>query len=283
LGEGETTQHEAGIWQRIAGSGRSGASSAPVPRALIPWSTEIRGAMVRIFVCLGALAVMALGAAELLADPPTAGPTPLPRSPWIEVSRPQPAFALAMPDLAPAEHHYAVRRHSGGGGRKDLLTWGDLAIDGPFARIEIYRPGKERETFADAATEIAARLRRLDIAEELKPAGSLDSKFGPVVLVDFALKRQPQPRRCLGFVRAFPELRMQIAGWYCNSGPETVHRATVGCALDRLAAIAAGNDPAIAQRFAQAELDVCRQKGAILHARQRRGDIADAQGPPSLH
>lgn len=228
--------------------------------------------MVRVSAGLGALAVLAFAAAELSANPPAAATVPLPRSLWIDANRPQPAFALALPMLAETEHHYAIRRHGAGGGRKDILTWGDIAAEGPFARIEIYRPGKEPDPFAAPLSELAARLARADIADELRPAGMLESKFGQVALVDFSLRRQQRYRGCTGFVRAFTPVRLQIAGWYCNPGPEPVERATIGCALDRLAMLSAGNDPALAQRFAEAELhrDFCRQRDPILYARAKR-------------
>jgi hypothetical protein len=233
--------------------------------------------MVRLVAYFAALAVIAMGAVELFVEPSAPrSRSEQARSPWAEVGRPQPAFALSLPELADADRHYAIRRHTGGGGRRDILTFGDVAAAGPFAVIEVHRPGNEPEIFADAPTEIAARLLRLEIAEDVKPAGALDSKFGPMTLVDFALRRQDRKRRCLGFVRAFAQVRMQIAGWYCNDGPEPVDRGTVGCALDRFAALSAGNDPVLAQRFAQAELnrDFCRHNDPIMYATPRHREAS---------
>jgi hypothetical protein len=242
--------------------------------ALRSWSGVARGVLVRACAYLGAIAIMAFGAAELLATAPAVATAsvPLPRSPWIEANRPHPAFALTLPSLADAEHHYAIRRHAAGGGRKDILTFGDITAEGPFAVIEVYRPGKEPVAFMDPMRELAVRLSRADIADELRPTGTLDSKFGPVALVDFSLRRQRRYRGCTGFVRTSPEARMQIVGWFCSPGPEPMAHTIVGCALDRLSVLSAGNDPAMAQHFARAELnrDFCRQKDPILYARIKR-------------
>lgn len=250
------------------------ANGASLHAALRSRSDEVRSVLVRGLACLGAFALMACAAAELLANPPepaTALATG-PRSPWIEANRPHQAFALTLPELAEAEHHYAIRRHAAGGGRKDILTFGEIAAEGPYAVVEIYRPGKEPEPFATPLDEIAVRLARADIADEPRPAGTLVSKFGSVALVDFSLRRQARHRGCTGFVRTFAEMRMQIAGWYCNPGPELVERSTIGCTLDRLTVLSAGNDPALAQRFARAELnrDVCRQQDPTTYARVKR-------------
>src|SRR5690606_16696797 len=134
------------------------APPPPAHPALRSWADEFRAAMVRVLAYLGAVGLLAFGAAELMADPPLllTHVEPMLRSPWIEVGRPHEAFVLTMPELSESERRYVVLRHAEGGGRKDILSWGDVNADGPFVSIEIYRPGEEPKIFADAMTEIAA-------------------------------------------------------------------------------------------------------------------------------
>jgi hypothetical protein len=138
--------------------------------------------------------------------------------------------------------------------------------------VEIYRPGTASERFIDAPSEIAARILPFAVTDDVKPAGELDSKFGTVSLVDFAIAGHGRARRCLGFARPFDEPVMQIAGWYCSAGDEVVDRATLGCTLDRLAILSAGGDADLAGLFARAEIKrtFCGQRNPILAATPER-------------
>ena len=127
------------------------------------------------------------------------GPAPHPQ--WIEVDRPYPAFELAMPELAAIPANYAIRRRAADGARKDVLTWGTAAEPGPFVSVEIYRSGDRTEPFIDPDSEIAARIVPYTVTDDVKPAGRIDSKFGTVPLVDFAIATRGLQRRCLGFAR----------------------------------------------------------------------------------
>ena len=157
-----------------------------------------------------------------------------------------------------------------------MLTWGEPAASGPYVMVEIYRPGAASERFIDAPSEIAARIVGFTVTDDVKPAGEIDSKFGAVPLVDFAIAvpgtPNERPRRCLGFARPFDDPPMQIAGWYCSAGEEVVDRATLACALDRLTILSAGGDPELAALFARAELKrtFCGQRNPILAATPER-------------
>src|SRR6185312_12447287 len=105
--------------------------------------------------------------------------------------------------------------------------------------VEVYRPGSEGERFIDAPSEIAARIVDYPVTDDVKAAGTIDSKFGPVSLVDFALAHHDTPRRCLGFAHASDDPHMQIAGWYCSAGSEVIDRSTLACAVDRLTLVSA--------------------------------------------
>jgi hypothetical protein len=212
------------------------------------------------------------GAAAVAASPPRE---------WVNVARPHPAFELIMPELAGQSSDYAILRRTADSARKDVLSWGDAAGNGPYVMVEVYRPGRAGEHFIDAPSEIAARILAFTITDDVKPAGTVGSKFGTVPLVDFAIAAQSSPhartRRCLGFARPSERPSMQIAGWYCSPGDEVVDRATLACALDRLTVLSAGGDDELARLFAHAEIrrSFCGQRNPILAATPEREVAAD--------
>jgi hypothetical protein len=244
---------------------------------------DVRATFVRILAYMGALAILAIAAASLF-EPPAAvsAVEPAPRPDWINVERPHPAFELVMPELAAQNFDYAILRRPADGARKDVLSFGEAAGNGPYVMVEIYRAGSHSERFIDAPSEVAARITRFTVSDDVKPSGTLDSKFGDVALVDFAIARPthgPTPgpirsraRRCLGFARAFDEPAMQIAGWYCSAGEELVDRAALLCTLDRLTMLSAGGDTKLAGLFAHAEIKrtFCGQRSPILAATPER-------------
>lgn len=236
---------------------------------------DIEGTIVRLLAYMGGLVVLSIAAAGFFRVPElvAAAPQPAPRPQWIEVERPHPAFDLILPEDGGNPPRYAILRREADDARKDILTWGEAKGGGVYANLEIYRPGGA-ERFIDAASEIAARIVGLAITDDVKPAGVLDSKFGPVALVDFAIAGQARQRRCLGFARAFNDPSMQIAGWYCNTSDEAVSRATLACAIDRLTILSAGGDGKVAELFAHAEVKrtFCGQRNPILAATPERHD-----------
>ncbi len=253
------------------------------PRPREAWSREaaIRALLqsgfsatcVRIFAYLGALAVLAVSSAAVFRSAPVAaGIEPAPQAEWIDVAKPFPAFTLPMPELADSGYSYGMRRHAAGGGRRDIMSWGELQGDAPHLMVEIYRPGTESTRFDSAQSEIAAQTDGLVSAMAVKPAGSMDSKFGPVSLVEFTVKAEPL-RQCLGFVRPFDQPRLQILGWYCSSGPELIERDLAACALDRLTLLAAGSDARVGELFARAELkrNFCGLRSPLFAATPKLG------------
>jgi hypothetical protein len=237
-------------------------------------SEDIRGTFVRVLAYMGGLAVIAIAAASFFRAPAmlaAAGPSP-PRQ-WIKVEQPHPAFELVMPELAASPYRYAILRRAADGARKDVLTWGEPAGSGPFVLVEIYRAGSQSGRFIDAESEIAARILDFAVTDDVKPAGRIESKFGSVPLVDFALAATGRTRRCLGFARPFEQPPMQLAGWYCSPGNEVVDRTTLACALDRLTILSAGGDSRLDAVFARAEVRraFCGQRNPILAATPERG------------
>src|ERR1700689_2574534 len=244
---------------------------------------------------MGGLAVLAVAAASFFAAPSdivaALGSASAQRPAWSTVERPYPAFELLMPELAGSTYNYAIRRRVKDNARKDVLSWGGPADAGPYVRVEIYRPAVASDRFLDASSEIATRIVNYAVTDDVKPDGQIDSKFGPVPLVDFAVATHgptpgpvpgPTPdheRRCLGFARTFNQpTTMQIAGWYCSAGHEVVDRSMVACLLDRLTLV--NGDANLHEMFARAEVKrtFCGQRNPILAATpQREEHIAPQQ------
>jgi hypothetical protein len=220
---------------------------------------------------LGLLAAAVAGFFENQRGPLAAfyaGPVPT----WTAAEKPFPAFELLMPELNGSPFNYAILRRGTDSARKDVMTWGAPAVQGPYAMVEIFRPGPRAETFLDASSEIGARIIDDNVADDVKPAGKIESKFGTMPLVDFAIAPNGYFKRCLGFAHAVESPLMQIAGWYCNAGAELVDRATVACMIDRLTMVNA--DTQTATFFARAELKrrFCGQRSPILAATPERED-----------
>ena len=221
------------------------------------------------YVC--ALAVLALIAVHVVRSN-AAIFEPAPITPaanaWMTVAKPFPAFSLPQAELAESGYEYAMRRHVSGG-RQDILSWGAMENDAPHLRVEIYRAGDEMRRFDSAALEIAARLEGIETAL-IKPAGTMETKFGTTSLVEFSTK---PGRRCLGFARAYDDPKLQILGWHCVSGDTRAERDLPACALDRLSLLAAGSEPKVREMFARAELkrNFCGQRSPLLAATPRLG------------
>jgi hypothetical protein len=248
---------------------------------------DIRATAVRTFAYMGGLAVLAtLAVSFLRSSDGLAALVTQPEPEWITVDRPHPAFELSMPDFSSSTFDYAIQRRNSDGARKDVLTWGQASADAPYMMVEVYRPGLTNERFIDAPSEIAARIVPFTVTDDVKAAGKLDTKLGPMQLVDFAIAQQGRTHRCLGFVRAFDAPSMQIAGWYCSAGQEVVDRSALGCALDRLTILSAGGDRRLDALFAHAELKrtFCGQRNPILAATPEHEPLmATPHGDNKLH
>ena len=238
--------------------------------ALRSLALEARATFVRLFAYVAGVAGLAIMAAELLrTEPVVAAVQSAPRSEWLTVGRPYPAFALTLPDLG-EEARYAIRRHAEGGGRKDIITFGELGRSLRYVMMEIYRPGAELARFGDAASEIAARAGNLRPTGPMRAGLPLETKFGTAAAVEFSIGRFGIGH-CIGFVRAFDAPRVQIAGMSCSMN-SIVNRNAVICALDRLTLHSAGSDPDIGKLFADAELKrtFCAQREPLMSATPKR-------------
>jgi hypothetical protein len=250
--------------------GRRAGDKAMHP-ALRSWRDELPATLMRIVAYLGGIGVLSIVAAEFLSSPSVMDAiTPDDAVAWTEVERPFPAFALSIPEAADAPTTYAIRRHTQGGGRKDILGLGDPDSAAPYLSVTIYRAGGEIDSFGDpqdVITKGAAALGPVDVHRAGQP---LASKFGPLTIVSFNTSKGT-PRHCLGFVRNHDDPRLQLSGWFCQGGADFVDRSTLACALDRLTLLAAGSDPKVGALFAQAELNrsYCGQRDPILASTPR--------------
>jgi hypothetical protein len=233
---------------------------------------DLRATFGRLAAYMAALALLAIVAAGFFQGAAGIVPVVPPAPTWIKVERPRPAFALPMPELAGGGFDYAILRRTADGARKDVLSWGAPGASGPYIVVEVYRPAAASERFMDAPSEIAARLLGFTITDDVKAAARVDSKFGPLSLVDFAIAPNGKERRCLGFAQPFDHPAMQISGWYCSAGEEVVDRAALGCTVDRLAILSAAGDATLDRLFADAELrrGFCGQRNPILAATPER-------------
>jgi hypothetical protein len=248
---------------------RRPAPAAPPNPLLDAMAQSWRGVFVRTLAYIGGIATLSVIAAEMFHSVPVvAAVEPANRPDWITVARPYPAFHLALPDM-PDEQRYTIRRHGDGGGRKDILSWGEPGESPRHVMVEIYRPGGELDGFAAPVAEIAARSAELASRGRIRESLPIETKFGKVATADFNMGRSGG--HCVGFVHAFDEPRLQIAGLFCNSHA-LVDRSALSCALDRLTLMSAGSDPDIAKLFAQAELkrNFCGHRDPILYATPRR-------------
>jgi len=218
--------------------------------ALHSWREELPAHLVRLLAYVGGLALLSIAATQFFQSPPVKSAiTSVHKSEWIEIERPFPAFALAIPEAAGQPESYAIRRHAVGFGRKDILGLGEPDGLTPYLQVEIYRPGRERSHFTvpqEAIAEGAAGLGPINLTPVAEPGAA---------------------RHCLGFVHAFTDPFLQISGWFCQGG-DFVHRSTLACALDRLTLLSAGSEPKVGALFAQAELNrsFCGQRDPLLAA-----------------
>jgi hypothetical protein len=237
--------------QPILASGANHYYSTKIHPALRSFADECCGVLARLIAYVGALALIAIVALSLWDELPLKGSgDPAAKSAWAVAARSQPAFTVSQFDLSGKTEAYEILRHPDGG-RKDVLRWAAQS-ERAIAELEIYRPGRELSQAGPPIAEIAARMDP-DGVRELQAAGVIDSKFGAVTLLGLS-DRDGGARPCLGFMKGFDQPSLRISGWSCQGDTLPARRAAIGCILDRLILLTAGNDPKLAELFAHAEL-----------------------------
>jgi hypothetical protein len=237
------------------------ADSAALPTttrfhlALANLADETVGTLARLFAYVGALALLAILALAALGQLPSLRDDDAPLKPgWSLATRSHPAFAARRNDSTDKSATYNIFRHPEGG-RRDVLRWG-AGDDRVTAELEIYRSGGEFDPAQPAVLNLAGRMG-LDDTAALEQAGLIDSKFGPVALFRRSGAAKATPS-CLGYLKRIEDPALTISGWSCQgegkSDSMPALRANVACTLDRLVLLTSGNEPKLAELFANAEL-----------------------------
>lgn len=220
--------------------------------ALTSFADECCGTLAGLIAYVGTLALVAIVGIHLWDELPAGEANEPPaKAGWSLTERSQPAFAVSQFDSSEKTETYEIFRHPQGG-RRDVIRWAARDArqgEKPVAELEIYRPGGEFSQPEPAFAEIAARMDPKG-ARELEAAGVIDSKFGPVTL----LRHPGDAGSCLGFLKRLDDPSLQISGWSCQGDALPAQRAAVGCMLNRLILLTAGNGPKLAELFARAEL-----------------------------
>lgn len=212
---------------------------------------EVCGTLARLCAYVMTLALFAILGIGLWNALPEMIPAEPVRSGWNLAERSARAFAVSQANLHDKTEAYAVFRHPEGG-RKDTFQWSG-AGKSAVAELEIYRQGSEFEPATPSAADIAARMDPSGGPQEFESAGVVDSKFGTVALLRLTGDTEPA-RACLGFIKQIDDPALRLSGWSCLGDSLPARRAAVGCMLNRLILLTAGNDAKLAELFARAEL-----------------------------
>ena len=224
---------------------------AGIHPALTSFADECCGTLARLIAYVGALALLAIVGIHLWDQlPDSEALQPSAKASWSLATRSSPAFAVSQFYLPENTETYEIFRHPEGG-RKDVFRWSAQG-EKPVAELQLYRPRGEFGQSGPAIAEIAARIDPAGM-HELEAAGVIDSKFGSVTLLRLTGNTGDAPS-CLGFIKRLDEPNLRISGWSCQGDTWPARRAAVGCLLNRLVLLTAGNDPKLAELFAHAEL-----------------------------
>jgi hypothetical protein len=221
--------------------------------ALTSFADECCGMLARVIAYVGALALLAILGIHLWDQLPISEAVELAIKPgWSVDARAHPAFAISQFDLPEKTETYEIFQHPEGG-RKDIIRFtipDGQQGDQPVAELEIYRTGGEFVQLGPAVAEIT---RQSNGGRGLETAGVIDSKFGTVTLLRHAGEADGR-NSCLGFLKRLDEPHLRISGWTCQGEALPPRRAAIGCMLNRLILLTAGDDPKLAELFARAEL-----------------------------
>ncbi len=184
-------------------------------------------------------------------------PPAAPRDAWIEIAKPYRLYELAAPPLAHEKHAYSARRHATGGGREDVLTFGQFAIDknGPFVRLSVYRHGSEKIEDTPFFVEMARRAAPLGLSvSAVRQEPDQATRFGDLETAALTLSENEFSRdRCRGFRLVQAQPGLTIAGLACAAENESMSAQDVACLLNRLDLLAAGSDRPLRDFFGAAK------------------------------
>ena len=174
---------------------------------------------------------------------------------WVEVNRPIEIFGLAGTDFARLSQTYRARRHAAGGGRQDIVTFGEARADAPFLGLSFDRLGRAPEAPRAFADDIEDMARDSGLGGVRASAPSeLATRFGPFEAADIRLAEGGVQAPCLGF-RNSPGANkiLRIAGLLCGGAGRPAARDSLRCVIDRIDLVSAGDDTALQRMFVDAE------------------------------
>lgn len=239
------------------------ARSEPIGPRLVPSrrKSPLKAVATVAMACLSLL-VLWFGVGVLAAarpdDPPLRMTRFDPLSPpqWIDIVRPFETYSLDVPELARDEKIYRARRNREGGGRQDILGFGQLRGKEPFLSLMVYRIGNEAVPEVSFYVDLARRAAATDfsIRRSLQPQVA-PTRFGPFEVADLDLVEKGGPATaCLGFRSIAADAPIKLSGFACGTPDKPLSRAALLCFIERLDLNSAAEDPALVRFFAASEL-----------------------------
>ena len=175
------------------------------------------------------------------APPPTMASTPVYGRPGSRSRSHGRPLQLSMPGFGEPTS-YAIRRHTDGGGRKDILTLGEPDDPTPFVRLRSIAPDSEPDSFGRAGRTSLntppSSARGADCA-----ARTADQQIRREAL-RLRIRDRPVSANCVGF-SATSTIRACRSPAGSAGRRASVRASTMSCALDRLTLMSAGSDPEI--------------------------------------
>ena len=190
------------------------------------------------------------------AERTAAAPAPAPA--WVETAKPLPVYSFAAPEFAHAVASYGMRRHSTGGGREDVLTFGVFTGADAYLRIVVHRVGGEGAPNQTLFVESARRAAEAGLAlDGLGRATAVLTRFGQAEWAEarIAAPGQAAAREgCAVFRFAADEPALQVFGAACGPDGVAFTRRQMACLIGGLDLAAASDDDELQRYFARSEL-----------------------------
>lgn len=256
------------ILPRLRSTKRAAAKRARSSWRHIPVLTmSLTAAIVVALLAAPARDVATTGSVRPLARPtlslaaPQTSPTSVAREEperppaWAPVEKPFAMFNLEAPEIDRLPAYHVAARHSVGGGRDDVFTFGAFEAQALHLRLSVYQPGGEAAAPSSFFVDLVRRAGEAGLAvRKSVVAGPLPTKFGTFEVADAILAEPGAERPCLAFRFLSQGPALRLSGWACGTAERPADRAMLACLIDRLALVAAREERALAAYFAKAEL-----------------------------
>ncbi|WP_018266877.1 hypothetical protein [Methylosinus sp. LW4] len=225
-----------------------------------------------LLVLLAALAFVRAPSQEAATAPaaaPTASPAPryanapasAPAAPAERVA----AFRLEAPEID-KDPKITFDQPLPSGGRQETHAFGAFDTGRPYLRLDILQPAGEKlgnsDFFLDVARHAAqAGLGVVRIGQPtplVTRAGAFEAAEIKLSLREGGVAAAAAGERsCLAMRLVNASLSMEIAGIACGAGAKPIDRRAMGCLLDRIYYLPAGDNKALARSFPKTEGPGC--------------------------